>query len=324
MMFFIETFQISHLCASGAVNGFCPGDTKLVECIKIRVDVAYLPDIIPDSLRTVRIAAAAGLDCHVCHAAQHCIGAEPGSVFFQCGTVFIQRLAFNKWFCSVFLPIGPVPGRIDRKIAVSGLIQHKIKPRFVIIVICKRAFIRVMCGLQCSIAVHFFHILCDLTPAFDGTLPRFSRKVACHFACQRPHNRKGAITGNDVACQMFLVLYALFDRSGPGKAECIDKAEIGEILHAAVKFLLIKCHIWHIIRGICFPVTTLLFLPAVASKVRLINVIALFLPAIRHATEHACHLRMVRLIPPLTKSKFPVRIAEPEKRCSVCIRQIFS
>ena len=132
-----------------------PGDAKFVECIKIRVDVTYLPDIIPDSLRTVRIAAAAGLDCHICHAAQHCIGAEPGSVFFQCGTVFIQGLAFDEWFCSVFLPIGTVPGRIDREIAVSGLIQHKIKPRFVIIVICKRTLIRIMCGLQCSISVHF-------------------------------------------------------------------------------------------------------------------------------------------------------------------------
>ena len=181
-----------------------------------------------------------------------------------------------------------------------------------------------MCGLQCSIAVHFFHILCDLTPAFDGCFPRLSREIACHFARQRPHNRKGAIAGNDITRQMFLVLHALLDRAGPGKTERVDKAKVSEILHAAVEFVLVKCHIRHIICGIRFPVTALVLLPAVTSKVCLINVITLFLPAVRHAAEHARHLRMVRLVPPLTKGKCPVRIAKPEKRCSVCIRQISS
>ena len=123
---------------------------------------------------------------------------------------------------------------------------------------------------------------------------------------------------------MFLMLHALLDRAGPGKTKCVDEAEIRKILHTAVELVLIECHIRHIVRGICLPVTALLLPPAVASKVRLINIIALLLPAVRHTAEHARHLRMVRLVPALTESKFPVRIAEPEKRCSVCIRQIFS
>ena len=123
---------------------------------------------------------------------------------------------------------------------------------------------------------------------------------------------EGRHSGNDITRQMFLVLHALLDRAGPGKTERVDKAKVSEILHAAVEFVLVKCHIRHIICGIRFQLTALVLLPAVTSKVCLINVITLFLPAVRHAAEHARHLRMVRLVPPLTKGKMPVRIAKPE------------
>ena len=89
VVLFIETFQISHLRTARSINRFCPGDAEFVECIKVRVDVTYLPDIIPDALCAVCIAAATSLNRHVCHAAQHGIGAETGSVFFQRGTIFV-------------------------------------------------------------------------------------------------------------------------------------------------------------------------------------------------------------------------------------------
>ncbi len=212
---------------------------------------------------------------------------------------------------------------IYREVSVSGLIQGKIIPVFLIIIIGKRPVVVIVSGLEGVIAVQFFHIQGNLPPVIDKTGTHGFGRIAGYFSGQRPYNRERTVAGDDIAGQILPERDPVEDRHEPGKAQRIHKPAVCQIVHAAVQLLLIEFH-----------VRQYAFLPfgpiggrravgrEVGPQVGLVNGEALLDAAVSHAAEHALHLWVVGLLPALAVSEGPVGIAQPEERRPVLVGEM--
>ena len=77
----------------------------------------------------------------------HVRGTDPAAIGFQRRHKFVHLFPFDKRFAGVFFHMLPLIISIDRQVAMSTLIEGKIEPVLIKIIVGVRAFIGVMGGL---------------------------------------------------------------------------------------------------------------------------------------------------------------------------------
>ena len=215
-----------------------------------------------------------------------------------------------------------VVARLNQVIAVTGLVERKVHPSLVLVVIGKGALVGIVRRSQVAIAVAGLDLQGDLTPSVDQSGSIFFT-IPGNLAGKRPNHRICAIARHQIAGKVLLMLHAIIaaNRKRPCLAKRVDQTGIGDIGHAAIKLLPVESNIGQILCALGHtavnPVATIC--AHVRAQVGLVDGKSLLGTQVDHAAELTRHARVVRLVPALAVGKLPVGVAEPKKRRAIRI-----
>mgnify|MGYP006904108004 CR=1 FL=1 len=111
---------------------------------------------------------------------------------------------------------------LDEVIAVTGLVERKVHPGFILVVIGKGALVGIVRRRQMTIAVACLNLQGDLTPAVKHGGSTFFA-VSGNLAGKRPHHRICTVARHQVAGEVLLVFHGILAENGkrPRLPKCV-------------------------------------------------------------------------------------------------------